>query len=44
YIHRAKDILPKQGDKFPWRLYQNYILDFKALRIDSVKDKRLQLR
>ena len=44
YIHRAKDILPKQGDQFPWRLYQNYILDFKALRIDSVKDKRLQFR
>jgi cation diffusion facilitator CzcD-associated flavoprotein CzcO len=44
YIHRAKDILPKQGDKFPWRLYQNYILDFKALRIDTVKDKRLQFR
>jgi cation diffusion facilitator CzcD-associated flavoprotein CzcO len=42
YIHRAKDILPKQGDKFPWRLYQNYILDFKALRIDTVKDKRLE--
>ena len=44
YIHRAKDILPKQGDKFPWRLYQNYILDYKALRIDAVKDKRLQFR
>jgi monooxygenase len=44
YIHRAKDILPKQGDKFPWRLYQNYILDFKALRIDTLKDKRLQFR
>jgi cation diffusion facilitator CzcD-associated flavoprotein CzcO len=44
YIHRAKDILPKQGDTFPWRLYQNYILDFKALRIDTVKDKRLQFR
>jgi monooxygenase len=42
YIHRAKDILPKQGDKFPWRLYQNYILDFKALRMDTVKDKRLK--
>lgn len=41
YIHRAKDILPKQGDKFPWRLYQNYILDYKVLRLNSVKDKRL---
>ncbi|MFY9241849.1 MAG: NAD(P)/FAD-dependent oxidoreductase [Polaribacter sp.] len=41
YIHRAKDILPKQGDKFPWRLYQNYILDYKVLRLNTVKDKRL---
>jgi hypothetical protein len=44
YIHRAKNILPKQGDKFPWRLYQNYILDFKVLRINSVKDKRLEFK
>mgnify|MGYP000633796872 CR=1 FL=1 len=28
YIHRAKDILPKQGDQFPWRLYQNYIYHY----------------
>lgn len=42
YIHRAKDILPKQGDKFPWRLYQNYLLDYKVLRLNSIKDKRLQ--
>lgn len=44
YIHRAKDILPKQGDQFPWRLYQNYILDYKVLRLNSIKDKRLQFR
>ncbi len=44
YIHRAKDILPKQGDKFPWRLYQNYLLDYKVLRLNSIKDKRLQFR
>lgn len=41
YIHRAKNILPKQGDRFPWRLYQNYILDYKVLRLNAVKDKRL---
>ncbi|PQJ76022.1 flavin-containing monooxygenase [Polaribacter gangjinensis] len=44
YIHRAKNILPKQGTQFPWRLYQNYILDYKVLRINSIKDKRLQFR
>ena len=41
YIHRAMDILPKQGDKFPWRLYQNFILDYKVLRIDKINEKRL---
>lgn len=35
------DILPKQGDKFPWRLYQNFILDYKVLRIDKINEKRL---
>jgi monooxygenase len=38
YIHRAKNILPNQGDKAPWRVYQNYILDYKMLRIDKVND------
>ena len=38
YIHRAKNILPNQGDKAPWRVYQNYILDYKMLRIDNIND------
>ena len=35
YIHRAKNLLPNQGNKAPWRVYQNYILDYKMLRIDK---------
>ena len=38
YIHRAQNILPNQGDKAPWRVYQNYILDYKMLRIDKIND------
>jgi cation diffusion facilitator CzcD-associated flavoprotein CzcO len=38
YIHRAKNILPNQGDKAPWRVYQNYILDYKMLRMDRIND------
>jgi hypothetical protein len=41
YINRAANTLPSQGNKAPWRVYQNYVLDYKMLRIDSVKDKRL---
>jgi hypothetical protein len=35
-------MLPSQGNKAPWRVYQNYILDYKLLRLDSVKDKRIR--
>ncbi|MEH3036798.1 MAG: NAD(P)/FAD-dependent oxidoreductase [Sphingomonas adhaesiva] len=38
YIQRALDQLPKQGDRKPWRLNQNYALDVMALRFGSVDD------
>ena len=41
YILRAAKTLPNQGNKAPWRVYQNYVLDYKMLRIDAIKDKRL---
>ena len=41
YINRSAHTLPSQGNKAPWRVYQNYILDYKMLRLDAVKDKRL---
>jgi cation diffusion facilitator CzcD-associated flavoprotein CzcO len=38
YVQRAAAILPKQGDRKPWRLYQNYVLDLMALRFGKVAD------
>lgn len=38
YIQRVADQLPKQGDRKPWRLNQNYALDVMALRFGSVDD------
>jgi cation diffusion facilitator CzcD-associated flavoprotein CzcO len=38
YVQRALDILPKQGTKKPWRLYQNYVLDLITLRFGRVDD------
>ena len=32
YIQRAAANLPKQGNKSPWKLYQNYALDMAMLR------------
>jgi cation diffusion facilitator CzcD-associated flavoprotein CzcO len=38
YVQRARDILPKQGSKKPWKLYQNYALDMLSLKFASVED------
>jgi monooxygenase len=41
YMQRAKDLLPKQGSKRPWKLYQNYAKDLLALRFGSIDDGTL---
>ena len=38
YIQRALPYLPKQGNKAPWRLQQNYLLDVITLRHRKVDD------
>jgi cation diffusion facilitator CzcD-associated flavoprotein CzcO len=42
YVQRAKDILPRQGTKKPWKLYQNYALDLVTLRYGKVNDGTLE--
>jgi cation diffusion facilitator CzcD-associated flavoprotein CzcO len=42
YVQRAKDVLPRQGTKKPWKLYQNYALDLVTLRYGKVNDGTLQ--
>jgi cation diffusion facilitator CzcD-associated flavoprotein CzcO len=44
YVQRAAKILPKQGSKDPWKVYQNYILDLFSLRLGDVKEKHLVYR
>ncbi|HYI41975.1 MAG TPA: NAD(P)/FAD-dependent oxidoreductase [Allosphingosinicella sp.] len=39
YVQRARDVLPKQGSKKPWKLYQNYALDMASLKFASVEDE-----
>lgn len=41
YVDRAIDQFPKQGDKSPWKLHQNYLLDILNLRVGSVRDKAM---
>lgn len=38
YVTRAMARFPKQGDKSPWRLHQNYARDLLTLRFGSVDD------
>jgi cation diffusion facilitator CzcD-associated flavoprotein CzcO len=44
YVQRARDILPKQGSKKPWKLYQNYALDMFSLKFASVEDGVIRFR
>ncbi len=32
YVLRALDRMPRQGDRAPWRLTQNYLLDLRMIR------------
>lgn len=38
YVMRAKDKLPKQGSKGPWKLNQNYFTDKFQLQVKTITD------
>jgi monooxygenase len=38
YIKRSEHLLPRQGSKKPWKLYQNYALDLLTLRFCRIQD------
>ncbi len=44
YVQRAKDILPKQGTKAPWKVHQNYIKDLRSLKYGTVKGEELEYK
>jgi cation diffusion facilitator CzcD-associated flavoprotein CzcO len=44
YVLRALDVLPKQGSKHPWKVYQNYVKDVMALKWSGVDDKYLEYK
>ncbi|WP_048439571.1 NAD(P)/FAD-dependent oxidoreductase [Caenimonas sp. SL110] len=41
YIQRSVALLPRQGLKSPWRMYQNYLLDLATLRFSRLSDGAL---
>jgi monooxygenase len=38
YIQRSAALLPRQGMRSPWRMYQNYLLDLLTLRFARLRD------
>ncbi|WP_139980022.1 flavin-containing monooxygenase [Nocardioides litoris] len=42
YIQRALDGLPRQGDRAPWALKQNYYVDVRTIRRGELEDGVLQ--
>lgn len=44
YVQRAGPRMPKQGDKRPWRLYQNYALDILTLHFGRLRDGVMEFK
>jgi len=44
YVLRAREMMPKNGNRLPWKNYQNYIRDFIGLRLGRLNDDELEFR
>lgn len=42
YVQRALSAFPKQGERAPWRLYQNYARDIMMLRRGPLEDEGIE--
>jgi monooxygenase len=42
YVERAQSVLPQQGIKRPWRVYQNYFKDMMTTRFGKIEDDVLE--
>lgn len=44
YVQRAADLLPRQGDRKPWQVYQNYMQDKLTIQYGRVDDGVMQFK
>jgi len=44
YVRRGADSLPRQGDRAPWTVLNDYLRDAAALKLGSVTDPALEYR
>jgi cation diffusion facilitator CzcD-associated flavoprotein CzcO len=42
YVQRSAHEFPKQGDRAPWRLYQNYVRDIILMKRGAIEDGALE--
>ncbi|HEX5225087.1 MAG TPA: NAD(P)/FAD-dependent oxidoreductase [Solirubrobacteraceae bacterium] len=42
YVQRSEHLMPKQVDKDPWQLHQNYVRDLRALRHGPLEDEGIE--
>jgi len=38
YVQRSAHAFPRQGQRFPWQVYQSYLRDYRAMKLRSVED------
>jgi monooxygenase len=38
YIQRSAHLLPKQGTRQPWQVYQSYLKDYRSLKMSDIAD------
>jgi cation diffusion facilitator CzcD-associated flavoprotein CzcO len=41
YVVRAADSFPKQGTRFPWKVHQSYLRDYRALKLSGIADEAM---
>jgi cation diffusion facilitator CzcD-associated flavoprotein CzcO len=44
YIQRSLHLLPRQGERAPWKLYQSYFRDMAFLRFGPLEDGAMEFR
>jgi len=42
YVQRAEQLLPRQGSRKPWQVYQNYLQDLLTIRYGRIADGVMQ--
>jgi len=43
YVQRSAHLFPKQGSRQPWQVHQNYLRDYRALKLGGVENDALEL-